>query len=1052
MLDIWIKREYNLRQMKAGMSTLELIKEQSPKEGSIKVNAAVQGITLAGVAHLPENLAGAEWEILMPAESMSRQKLLCAEGERSLLNSLKVQSWAGDLLSRVESGQWKVTGASVLAETMLFYAGEKLSGGVMGACSLSASGLGLLPQNGVASCIPIYESQAPSIAAAMKKVTGETEIPLRDNLIFLSGTHPAAWVYYLACYKLLANNKLPEDYVQSGTGFYDSQIWKALFSYQRDGVESVLEMLDRFDGCILADSVGLGKTYEALAVIHYYTLLNKRVLVLCPKRVRSNWDRYRVNSVYNPFAEQGFRFDLFHHTDLGRKGKSNDVDLSAIQWGNYDLVVIDESHNFRNRSNQPGSRYHFLMEHVKKEGIKTKLLLLSATPVNNKAADLHNQLLLISGDKDDFLSEEGIKSVSTTTTQAQRAFTRWIEMPTEERSTEDLLNSLPMDYFQLLNLVTIGRSRAHIKQWYPHDAEGVNLFPKQLPVRNVYPETSHGRVLPVEEIDGKICDLLMAYYRPLSYVFDDRMQKYADRYDQRLDDKRSFRQLDREKSLSALMHMNLLKRMESSVYSFGLSLDKQLENHSRMLERLTKFAANDQDNVLRDMPTSDLDDDDLQEEFFEYAEGSIRLDLRDIDCERWCADLRRDMKILQELCERADSRSDAKLELLRSLIREKLNNPLNTTEKKPNRKIIIFTAFTDTADYLYKLLAPELLEEHGMYSALITGARRDTNVPGLAKRQDAILSAFAPRSTLGFDSEATGGRQPDILIATDCISEGQNLQDCDYLINYDIHWNPVRIIQRFGRIDRIGSPNKVIQLVNIWPMPDLDAYINLESRVRGRMEFLKISATEAEFRTKQLKQLRDGKADIDSLDGHSAITDLSMHRFRTDQQNFRKKHRNLIEELPSYMTATLDVTGTDVPEGAFFLLCLHGTPGESIARQYPFLPYFLLHVAEDGTVTHDYSKVKPCLELLRRVAVEHEEVDAEADAQYRRQTKGAREMKHYTRLLQQAVLSVTGQEEEGRAASIFSEGGTTIGKGTVARGVDDFEVLAMLTLTRRRER
>ena len=1042
------------------MTTLQIINEQTPVTGTVRVSAAVRSITPAAVAHLPERLDGAEWQLLVHPEAMSKRHLLRTEEERSLLNTLKVQSWSADLLARIESGRWKVAGAPVETEMMLFYTAESLCGGVMGACSLSASGLGLLPTNKVSVSVPIFQMQAPLLVSTLENAaTGATtDIPLQENLAFFANTHPAAWVYYLACYKLLANNKLPADYVQSGTGFYDSAIWKALYSYQRDGVESMLEMLDRFDGCILADSVGLGKTYEALAVIHYYTLLNKKVLVLCPKRLHENWGRYLINSVHNPFAEQGFRFDLFHHTDLGRSGFSNSVRLESIQWGNYDLVVIDESHNFRNRSTQAdkrGSRYQFLMQSVKQAGIKTKFLLLSATPVNNKAADLRNQLLLISGDKDDFLAGEGIESIRNTTRRAQSAFTNWTQLSKEERSTEALLDSLSVDYFQLLNLVTIGRSRAHIKQWYPHDANEIRLFPEQLPVRNEYARVVHGRVLPAEEINEQLSRLSMALYRPLEYLFPEQVAHYDALYDQQLGGNVSFRQRDREQSLSGLMLMNLLKRMESSVSAFGLTVDKQLQNYRQLLDRLAEFDRSaGRNDSIPDMQADD-DEEETCEELDDLVGGSIRVNLRDIDRERWCADLRADVETLcrvKELCGTTGPQQDAKLGLLRSLIREKLAKPLNTVGGKPNRKIIIFTAFADTARYLYEALAPELLAEHGLHTALITGARRDTNVPGLAKNQEDILSAFAPLSTRGFDPASTGGLHPDILIATDCISEGQNLQDCDYLINYDIHWNPVRIIQRFGRIDRIGSPNKVIQLVNIWPMPDLDAYINLESRVRGKMEFLKISSTEAEFRNKQLEQLRSGKADIDTLDGHSAITDLSMHRFRTDQQNFRKKHRKLIEELPPYFTATLDVTNTDIPAGAFFLLCLHGTPGESIARQYPFLPHFLLHVAEDGTVTHDYSKVKPCLELLRRVAAEHEEVDPAADAQYRRQTKGAREMKLYTRLLQQAVLSVTGQEEEGRAASIFSEGGTTIGKGTVARGVDDFEVLAMLTLTRRRER
>lgn len=1026
---------------------------QTDIRGTTQVNAASSVFTLSAYAHLPHQLSEATWRIIVPTSALENWNILNAEEERELLNSLQTQAWAQDCLEWIKSGKAEVRSTPIGMESMVFFRGDTITGGLMGVCSFNAKGFGLLPNaEGFFSCVSMIPMQCNAVNCMFKNAweTATVSSVPEERLTFLAQTHPAAWVYYKACYKLLDHAKLPKDYIQSETGFYDSLIWKKLFSYQRDGVESLLEMLERFGGCILADSVGLGKTYEALAVIRYYQLMNKKILVLCPKRLRENWDSYRYNSKFNEFAEQPFHYDLFHHTDLGRQsGQSNGRALDSVEWGNYDLVIIDESHNFRNRSTKADkttSRYDFLMRKVVQSGIKTKILLLTATPVNNRASDLRNQILLISGDKDDFLKAHGIGSVSNTTRLAQTAFTNWTRLPEEERTSQNLLDSLGLDYFQLLNLLTIGRSRKHIKTWYPHDAEGVNLFPEQLPVRNTYAERLHGQVLPVEKINDLLVQLSMAPYRPLEYLYEEYREEYAG-YDQQIEGNRIFKQTDRENSLSALMMTNLLKRMESSVCSFDLTLSKQITAAKNLLAKLDLY---DECLVYQTAEQDDDFDDSDVEEYSAVIGKRIRVDLKHIQRDRWRNDIAADLKILQqvqELCGNASPETDAKLGLLRSLIRDKMENPLNMADGRANRKIIIFTAFADTARYLYNALAEELLAQYGVYTALLSGSTRLTNLGGVKHRQEDLLAAFSPQSKNGFDATATGGKEIDILIATDCISEGQNLQGCDFLINYDIHWNPVRIIQRFGRIDRIGSPNKQIQLVNIWPMPDLDAYINLESRVLGRMTFLRISSTEADFRNKQLKRLHSGKLDIDSIDQNCAISDLSMHQYRADFSNFRKKHRRLIEDLPSYFTATLDVSHADIPAGAFFLLCFHASIGV-ISRQYPFMPYFLLHVAEDGTVTHTYTHVKKCLDLLKALAMPHEEVESAADSQYMKQTNRGRDMRLYTGLLTAAVRSITGQAEESQAAGIFSPGGTTIAKGGKTRGMDDFEVLAMLTLTK----
>lgn len=1028
---------------------------QTTITGTARVDAASSEFTLAAFANMPKVIRNAAWRIMIPEDVLKDWNILQAEKERSFHNSLLTQAWARDCLTWLRSAKVEIKFSPTTTQSLVFYDNAQITGGLLGSCSMSATGFGLLPsQTGFAVCVPMIPMQCTTVTGYFENAwsVATTSDELEKQLGFMSSTHPAAWVYYKACYKLLANNKLPDDYINGDSGFYDSLIWKKLFSYQRDGVESLLEMISRFGGCILADSVGLGKTYEALAVIRYFQLLNKKVLVLCPKRLRDNWDVFRYNNKYNEFADQPFHFDLFNHTDLGRKGgQSFGRALDAIEWGNYDLVVIDESHNFRNRptkADKTTSRYTFLMQKVMQAGIHSNVLLLSATPVNNKATDLRNQLLLISRDDDRFLEDHGIASISNTTRRAQASFTEWTRLPVEERTSQALLDSLGLDYFQLLNLLTIGRSRQHIKKWYPHDAEGVNMFPEQLPVQNKYAEAMHGKVLPIEPVNELLSQLSMAPYRPLAYVYEEYREAYAE-YDQQIEGNRKFRQADRENSLSALMMMNLLKRMESSVCSFALTLDKQIQAAQELLETLDKY-----DEQIFNMPIAgdeeDFDEEDL-EEFGVIIGQRIRVDLRHINRELWRNDIAGDLKCLlqvKELCGDAIPKYDAKLGLLRSIIQQKMEAPINVIDGKPNKKIIIFTAFADTAQYLYEALADELLEQYGVYTAILTGSGKNTNLSGVSKKQETLLAAFSPSSKTGFDPATTAGKEIDILIATDCISEGQNLQGCDFLVNYDIHWNPVRIIQRFGRIDRIGSPNKQIQLVNIWPMPDLDAYINLESRVLGRMTFLKISSTDAEFRNQQLKNLRRGKLDIDAIDQNCAITDLSMQQYRADLANFRKANRGLIENLPSYFTATLDVTGTDIPAGVFFLLCSHASDS-AISRSYPFMPYFLLHVAEDGSVAFDYLHVKKCLDLLKSVAIAHEDVDTAAEKQYMRQTSNARKMSRYTGALDAAVRSLTGQSEVSQAASIFTPGGSTIGKGYKSRGTDDIEVLAMLTLTKK---
>ena len=1020
-----------------------------------RIDSASKTFTIAAFSNLPPHIRKADWRIVLDETKQEKWYVVGGENERLWNNQLMLQAWSLDCLRDIETRKLTVQEASIGTESMLFYENKQALGGYMGACTLNAEGMSLVPGNsGYTPTLPLNAEQCQILIPTYEQTWNQAHpsVDFRKQVEFLSRTHPAAWVYYRACYKLLDDNEEIVDYQERYKDFYETSIWKDLFSYQKDGVQSMLEMMEKYDGCILADSVGLGKTYEALAVIKFYELLRKKVLVLCPKRLSENWKTFTQNDKYNPYVDDPFHYEILYHSDLGRKGgKSNGRSLDSVEWGRYDLVVIDESHNFRNRptkADKESSRYNFLMEKVMKAGVKTKVLMLSATPVNNKASDLRNQILLISADNDDFLKDSGIESVKETTRRAQAEFTNWSKLPEEERTRENLMHSLNVDYFQILNLLTLGRSRQHIKKWYTDDAESVNMFPEQLPVLNKYAEAKDGgKVLPVEAINGDLLELSMAAYKPLGYVLDEYQGLY-EKYNQKIADNREFTQKAREKNLSMLMITNLFKRMESSVNSFLLTLKKQIEIDEKLLKQMLQF-----DDKLTEADTNndELDEEDA-EELSDYTVGDkVTVQLGHIDRDRWKNDIQSDLKRLKDIqgkCYIAGCKEDAKLNLVRSIIEKKIAQPLNMVDGKPNRKVIIFTAFADTAEYLYKSLADDFLQDYRMHSAVITGNSKDTNLPGLNRKdQDTILAAFSPKSKKGFNPEENGGREIDLLIATDCISEGQNLQGCDFLINYDIHWNPVRIIQRFGRIDRIGSPNKKIQLVNIWPMPDLDAYINLESRVRAKMDFLKVSSTEAEFREKQLRRLRAGELDMDSSDQAYAISDLGMQQFRTDLAKFRSRNKGCIEHLPSYFTATLDVSGTGMTPGVFFVLRSH-IKSKALHKRYPFANKFLIYVAEDGSILYDYMRVKDSLEKLKEIASNRTEVDSAAENQYMRQTKQAHDMSKYTRLLAAAVRSLSGQVETSQAASIFDSGDTLIGLENNTRGVADVEVLAMLILTK----
>ena len=887
---------------------------------------------------------------------------------------------------------------------------------------------------------------------------------LLERLEKLVSDQTPEFIYFLTLYNIFKDfleDIDEENIIKSKTGFKDTIVWNKLYKFQRDGVLGAIDKLEKYNGCIIADSVGLGKTFEALAVIKYYELRNDRVLVLCPKKLRDNWTVYTVNDKRNLLAADRFNYDVLNHTDLTRlHGRSGEINLETLNWGNYDLVVIDESHNFRNSSSAKEglTRYSRLMNEIIRSGVKTKVLMLSATPVNNRMNDLKNQVAFITEGIDSTYSEQGIGSIEKTLRKAQARFNNWLRQEENERTVEALLDSMNFDYFKLLDLLTIARSRKHIEKYY--DVTEIGTFPERLQPINIKADIdTQGKFPPLREINRTIRKLNLSAYSPLKYVRADKREEYSRKYDVKVKGGQSvFRQIDREQSLIHLMRVNLLKRMESSINSFALTLGKLLGEVESLLDKLERHSAED----IEELGIEDVETDDP--EFDAYLIGrKVKVLIKDMDEHRWRQDLQDDRAKLAELLDethKIQASRDAKLYGLRDLIADKCTNPINAG----NRKIIVFTAFSDTANYLYENIAGWARDTLGINAAQIMGSGTNkTNMPGQSSNFDSLLASFSPVSKERSKIHEGATNEIDLLIATDCISEGQNLQDCDYLINYDIHWNPVRIIQRFGRIDRLGSKNDVIQLVNFWPNMDLDEYINLEARVSGRMVLLDISATgeenvieqdsagqmkDLEYRRKQLEQLQKTVVDLEDMFGGVSIADLTLNDFRMDLSAFMKENLDVLESAPTglFAAATLDhaLRLEGLPPGVIFCLKNVGKP-VSNEDGYALAPYYLTYVSDNGQVALTFTQSKKVLDVLKKHGLGKRSVDTEAVARINATTRNGRDMSHYRALLEAAVASVVGKSEEKGVESLFSRGGTNLTKDSF-QSIEDFEVVSYMVV------
>lgn len=890
------------------------------------------------------------------------------------------------------------------------------------------------------------------------KATQDIKYELLTHLDYLASEKPANLVYFITLYNIFKDylEDIDEDsIIRSKTGIKDTIVWNKLYKFQRDGVMGAIDKLEKYNGCIIADSVGLGKTFEALAVIKYYELRNDRILVLCPKKLRENWTVYTINDKRNLLAADRFNYDVLNHTDLSRdKGKSGEINLETINWGNYDLLVIDESHNFRNSGTKAdgATRYQRLMDQIIRSGVKTKVLMLSATPVNSRMNDLKNQVAFITEGRDTALADFGINSIEQTLRKAQTKFNKWLKLPEDQRKAEVLLEDLNFDYFKLLDLMTIARSRKHIEKYY--DISEIGKFPERLKPMNIKSDIdTSGQFPPLKEVNMAIKRLNLAAYSPLEYLRMDKKNEYSRKYDQEVKGGSVFKQIDRERSLIHLLRINLLKRMESSINSFALTVDKFHGKISGLLEQIDAH----ENSEIEEMSIEDIQTDDPELE--DYLIGNkVKVLVQDMDLVRWKQDLEEDRALLKDLLDDAvkvEPEQDAKLLRLKDVIKQKVNAPFNPD----NKKLVIFTAFSDTAEYLYQHISSWVSKELDMHSALITGSTKKCTIKGINKDLNNLLTNFSPISKEREKIDADATTQIDILIATDCISEGQNLQDCDMLINYDIHWNPVRIIQRFGRVDRLGSRNAAIKLVNFWPNMELDEYINLEARVSGRMVLLDISATgeenvieydkdkqmnDLDYRRKQMKQLQASVIDLEDMDGSVSITDMTLNDFRMDLSGYMKENLPQLEKSPSGFYAAIQNPNGEFVAGTIF--CLKDIHGKvEFDANYALAPYYIVYVAENGDIVFNHLQGKKSLDIFKKLCAMNKELDSKSIEALNEKTKNGKDMGAYQYMLECAMQSIGGKTEEKGVESLFSRGGTVLTQDHFS-GLEDFEVISYLII------
>ena len=891
------------------------------------------------------------------------------------------------------------------------------------------------------------------------KLQDVTDIVI-DNMTSVYNENSPESMYFLILYHVFSeflNDISTDELPNEATGFKQSKIWNMLYDFQRDAVLAIINKLERYNGCILADSVGLGKTFTALAVVKYYENRNKSVLVLCPKKLAENWNTYKDNYVNNPIAGDRLNYDVLFHTDLSRPGGfSNGLDLNRLNWGNYDLVVIDESHNFRNgvgtHANTVENRYVKLMDKIIRSGVKTKVLMLSATPVNNRFIDLKNQLA-IAYEGDTFLIDNKLgttKSIDEIFRQAQRAFNTWSELDVADRTTDALLRTLDFDFFELLDSVTIARSRKHIAKYY--DTADIGKFPIRMKPISLRPVlTNLETATNYNQIYEELSKLSLCIYTPSNYIFPSKIQKYIDLTHNKGNE---LTQTGREQGIRKLMSVNLLKRLESSVNSFQLTLQRIYNLINDTVDKINRFEQYGTSSIdMYESADTEWDIDDSNTEYFTVG-NKVQIDLADMDYKTWRAELTLDIEVLNSLMSMLNvitPKYDGKLQSLLKVISEKIENPININ----NKKVLIFSAFSDTAEYLYEHVSAYIKEKYGLNTAVITGSiDGKTTIKNFKATLNNVLTCFSPiskdKSVLLPDSND----EIDILIATDCISEGQNLQDCDCVINYDIHWNPVRIIQRFGRVDRIGSRNESIQLVNFWPDMDLDEYINLKGRVETRMKISIMSSTgdddlinaeekgDLEYRKQQLKRLQEEVVDIEDMSTGISIMDLGLNEFRLDLLEYIKNHGDM-DTKPKGLHAVVS-SSEELPEGVIFVL-KNVNNSVNIDNQNRIHTFYMVYIGMDGEIICDYLNPKLLLDDIRLLCRGKKEPIVDLCQKFNEETNDGKDMQEISNLLRETIHSIIDTKEESDIDSLFKSGGTSA-LISVVSGLDDFELISFLVV------
>ena len=882
-----------------------------------------------------------------------------------------------------------------------------------------------------------------------------------ENIETVYKENAPAFIYFITLYNIF--NEFLEDISEDvlpneATGFKSSVIWNKLYNFQRDASLAIINKLEKYNGCILADSVGLGKTFTALSVIKYYENRNRNVLVLCPKKLNDNWQTFRSNYKNNPVLADRLRYDILFHSDLSRdKGLSNGLDLERVNWGNYDLIVIDESHNFRNGGRFDNededddfkeNRYARLMNKVIRSGVKTKVLMLSATPVNNRFSDLKNQLQLAYEGKAENINDllDTGKNIDSIFRDAQTVYSKWAKLPPEKRTTEKLVDSLSYDFFQLLDAVTIARSRSHIIKYY--NTNDVGKFPERLsPVSRRPKLTDLNDAITFADIAEMLNRLNLSIYTPSLFIFESEKGNYGIDYEGE-----GLTVDGREKGIRKLMAINLLKRLESSVNSFRLTLTRIHDFINDSITAIDKFQESGAGTVDVTDFSEDFDTEDNENDPFVGRKSKINL--RDMDYVSWRRDLKADLEVLELLIlmlKDITPEHDTKLQQLVADLKNKFEHPINGS----NKKVLIFTAFADTANYLYEQLSGRILNDCGLHTALITGSTEGKcTLPKLKCTFNDILTYFSPLSKDRDAIHPNDTREIDVLIATDCISEGQNLQDCDYLINYDIHWNPVRIIQRFGRIDRIGSKNDVIQLVNYWPDMELDDYIKLKGRVESRMKATVITSTgddnllsanekgDLEYRRNQLKKLQNEVVDIEDMDTGVNIMDLGLNEFRLDLLANLKEHPNM-DLTPFGMSAV--VSASELVEPGVMYVLKNKNNGVNIDRSNLLHPFYMVYLSHTGTVICDHLSPKKLLDKMRYACKDKTEPDKALCKQFNKETRDGKNMRHYSDLLQSAIESIITVKEESDIDDFLNGVQGNLFANEI-RGLEDFELICFLVI------